>query len=473
LSDRERGRWIFGQLKGFFDWWDWDDEGQPIGGKTFKFRLNGKVVCRSVWLGMYGICGTGSQYNKMRERVEQGLAEAYDKDNCNDGDVNGCTKGQTQTCAWMGVCSWFCLYAHCNGDYMPDRDKTVLPHIDLKALHAEYKADMSYHGRSGAASYEYFVKVWNGEPLLESFQISTLKYNFEHCDICTEHATALANAKTALERQEIKRVRALHLEQCKKERMCYEVVVRKAEAGLVTSLCIDGWSIWTTTAPHFCRSIKGLQVKGGIALKVTGAIVHGPPGVGSLHFYISDETVPHDTNLNVEVIRRTLLKIAEKGALHDTIHIQADNAGDNKNRWMFSFMMQLVRQGVGKKIVLAMLIVGHTHIDIDQKFRCSLPRHNECISMCAHALVCSIPAIHMKKMAVSKPILPTPEDMIDEWRKSYSSHHTQPEMEFIHAVRDIKKYFDSESKDGLDKLFGGYAGSRVLQTPLPPGPHTP
>jgi hypothetical protein len=393
MNDRERGRWIFGQLKGFYDWWDWDGQGHPTKGKSFQFRLNGKVVCRSVWLEMHGICPTGSQYNTMRQRVITGEQEAYDGDRIGDGNMldNNLAR-QRQTCGWMSVCSWFCLYAHCNGDYMPDREKTILPHVSIVDLHAEYEADMKFYGRSGAATYQYFVRVWAEEPLLETFEISNLKYNFEHCCKCSEYATALSKAKTACERQRIKAIRNFHLGQCKKERLQYEIVVRKAEASLVTSICIDGWSVWTTTAPHFCRPIKGYQLKGGVQLRVTGAIVHGPPGVGQLQFYISDETVPHDTNLNVEVIRRVLVELGHRGQLQDTIHIQTDNAGDNKvhphvcmhhaqtpkriidailwqNKHMFAFLMKLVKEGVGKKVVLTMLIVGHTHIDIDQKFR--------------------------------------------------------------------------------------------------------
>jgi hypothetical protein len=46
-----------------------------------------------------------------------------------------------------------------------------------------------------------------------------------------------------------------------------------------------------------------------------------------LDFYIAESTVPYDTNLNVEVLRRVLLKIQDKGGIHDTVYIQTDNAG--------------------------------------------------------------------------------------------------------------------------------------------------
>ena len=113
-------------------------------------------------------------------------------------------------------------------------------------------------------------------------------------------------------------------------------------------------------------------------------------------------------------------------------------AGDNKNRHMFAFCMLLVKQDVTKKVVLSMLIVGHTHIDIDQKF--------------------SIPALYMRKLARSKPCLATPEKCINEWLNAFGGTSPSPSIEFIHAVRDIKSYFDKSKH--LDKIFGGYAGTK-------------
>ena len=98
--------------------------------------------------------------------------------------------------------------------------------------------------------------------------------------------------------------------------------------------------------------------------------------------------------------------------------------------------MLLVREGVAKVITLSMLIVGHTHIKLDQRF--------------------SIPSIHMTKMARTTPMLATPEKMIDSWKQAYQGHPDSPSIEFVHAVRDIKGYFDTAGS--LDKIFGGHAG---------------
>jgi hypothetical protein len=51
----------------------------------------------------------------------------------------------------MGVAAYIIHYGAVNGDYMPDRDKTILPHIDIKTWHGEYEADMKEAGASFVA----------------------------------------------------------------------------------------------------------------------------------------------------------------------------------------------------------------------------------------------------------------------------------------------------------------------------------
>eukprot|EP00965_Chrysotila_dentata_P050726 1681373-Pleurochrysis_carterae.AAC.1 len=48
---------------------------------------------------------------------------------------------------------------------------------------------------------------------------------------------------------------------------------------------------------------------------------------------------------------------------------QLDNASDNKSRWMLGFFAWLVKLGWVKEVRLPMMMVGHTHEDIDALFR--------------------------------------------------------------------------------------------------------
>ena len=74
-------------------------------------------------------------------------------------------------------------------------------------------------------------------------------------------------------------------------------------------------------------------------------------------------------NLTIEVLRRTLKKIhTEFGFLPPVLHLQLDNASDNKSQLFLAFLAYLVQEGVFLKVKLSYLLVGHTHKDIDQYF---------------------------------------------------------------------------------------------------------
>eukprot|EP00965_Chrysotila_dentata_P005871 193158-Pleurochrysis_carterae.AAC.1 len=48
---------------------------------------------------------------------------------------------------------------------------------------------------------------------------------------------------------------------------------------------------------------------------------------------------------------------------------QLDNAGDNKSRWVIGFFGWLIKLAFVKEVRLSMMMVGHTHEDIDAVFR--------------------------------------------------------------------------------------------------------
>ena len=91
-------------------------------------------------------------------------------------------------------------------------------------------------------------------------------------------------------------------------------------------------------------------------------------------------------------------------------------------------------------VVLSMLIVGHTHIDIDQFF--------------------SIPAKHMNSIAGQTPLLRTPQEAMDCWRAAFK-HISPPDFEVLHQVFDYMGHFGIGTKSSaLDPTFGGHGTSR-------------
>ena len=52
-----------------------------------------------------------------------------------------------------------------------------------------------------------------------------------------------------------------------------------------------------------------------------------------------------------------------------TSHTQVDNASDNKNRWVLGFFAWVIKQGWVTEVRVSMMMVGHTHEDIDALFK--------------------------------------------------------------------------------------------------------
>ena len=84
--------------------------------------------------------------------------------------------------------------------------------------------------------------------------------------------------------------------------------------------------------------------------------------------FLVDSTVPGGGNLILEILRQVLNDLGERNELpteNPTLYLQFDNCGENKNKTMFAFLVDLVRRSIFSKIKVGFLMVGHTHKDID------------------------------------------------------------------------------------------------------------
>ena len=103
---------------------------------------------------------------------------------------------------------------------------------------------------------------------------------------------------------------------------------------------------------------------------MTGVLVHGV----AEHYYILDDDMKKDSNMNCELIARSLDKAA--GALAEVntqmpVHfaLQADNTcREEKNTVALTQLAVLVGQDRFKSATASFAGVGHSHIDIDQRF---------------------------------------------------------------------------------------------------------
>lgn len=102
--------------------------------------------------------------------------------------------------------------------------------------------------------------------------------------------------------------------------------------------------------------------------------------------YFHYDYIKKGANLTCSILVDMLLRMLELGAQfgrEHTLNIQADNATDNKNYHLLALLCFLVEQRAFKAINLNFLMVGHTHEDVDQMFKCfsSKLRKNDAITM--------------------------------------------------------------------------------------------
>lgn len=74
-------------------------------------------------------------------------------------------------------------------------------------------------------------------------------------------------------------------------------------------------------------------------------------------------------NFTAECVVRVLSELAQLRPLPPTLYLQGDNGTDNKNRTIIGLNTFLVARGVVKRLEHIFLLSGHTHEDVDQRFR--------------------------------------------------------------------------------------------------------
>jgi hypothetical protein len=239
--------------------------------------------------------------------------------------------------------------------------------------------DCRYKANEGedAVSEKWFMHVWHTHPLLAHVQMARKIRNFQLCTTChriNEGITAAHKAHKKPELEKWRNIRREHHALQRGERLSYYKRRREGTSDLSgeehLSIILDKWDSAKTTVPFWARepSFLGAQEKHQMLQQhVLGVIVHGQPH--TYYLYTFNDNLKGDANMNIEGIRRTLLKHLEGGRrMPRILYVQADNASDNKNFAMIAFLAVLVFHDYVEEVQLSFLLVGHTHEDIDQFF---------------------------------------------------------------------------------------------------------
>ena len=193
---------------------------------------------------------------------------------------------------------------------------------------------------------------------------------FARCAQCHAFKCELMRAHSGRERDEIRMKRKQHLENQYAERQAYYDKREKAmkRPDKYMSMIIDGMDQAKLDMPHFARASKGNAKPLGNSL--IGVLVHG---VEFKQFLVS-HAMKGGGNEMMTVLTTTIIELQEDyrsagKKWPDVLYLQLDNTcKDNKNKALMTYLSELVKMGVFKKVKCSFLYVGHTHEDIDQRF---------------------------------------------------------------------------------------------------------
>ena len=253
-------------------------------------------------------------------------------------------------------------------DAMPD-DGTFICHFPRKKdLYDQYMLD-ALDDTSGilvGCKPDHFLKT-----LRVGFEEIRLRKHcrFAKCDFCEEWKGRMHDQSVdAAVRAEAKERYTEHANWAHvRERGFYHTKKLKAEKDPTNfmSIALDGTDQMYQGLPHFGQKIKGDGIEMRLKVHTQIAMVHGRQPM----VFVATEDIYGDPNLTIECLNRIFKREEEQrpNGLPDTLFLQLDNCfRENKNTYVFAYLVWIIERTVFKDIFVSFLPVGHTHFDADQ-----------------------------------------------------------------------------------------------------------
>ena len=224
--------------------------------------------------------------------------------------------------------------------------------------------------RSGGSPYSYpnFTSLWR--QLCPHIKVQRKgRSGFSECNSCIEYknllySTGLSNASRRIVAGRF----GQHLLKQMAQRERYDTHKAKARPDAsgkrgVLSIAIDAMAQHNGgTVPHYgSDNPKKESTKQKMEFKPMVILLHHV----CLLVLCAGGWLLHGQSLVAECIHASLL--AYPGSLPRKLHLQLDNANDNKSHVVIGYCAILVYFGYFETVSIHFLIVGHTHIDLDQK----------------------------------------------------------------------------------------------------------
>lgn len=323
-----------------------------------------------------------------------------------------------------------------------------LPQVLVRDVYEEYttfcNAMRDTSGAERALNVSQFREMWKRE--YGYVKCSRPKGTFKVCETCARITMNMKNSKDTDEYMRMKKTRQHHLDMQRAQRRCYyeNKVEGMASPEDVLSLIQDGMDQAKSNLPLLQRRSKNDSVQ-LMKQKVVGVIAHGH----GHYIYVAQPPVVGNANLTIECLWRTILKLQERyeRALWKwpgKLHLQLDNASDNKSKAFFGFAAQLIEEGVFDEVNMNFLIVGHTHEDVDQYF--------------------SVISQHLRSLMYhnASDLVISFEDFQRQLRSAFSETNKPQCVELILACHDFVSFYNIPSKH-----FSGMNDFHRFQITLP------
>ena len=114
-----------------------------------------------------------------------------------------------------------------------------------------------------------------------------------------------------------------------------------------------------TNLPNTKHVAKSTSALWRLRTHVTGVLVHTRAPHGKLAFVFVDLLqFPHDSNLTITLLLRSLVSVCQQQQLSENLYIQMDNTSrENKNRYVLAFCALLVKLKIFNKVYMTYKII--------------------------------------------------------------------------------------------------------------------
>ena len=236
--------------------------------------------------------------------------------------------------------------------------------------------DSSLTAKFQTPSWSSFWRQWDSRwKRLIRFRKQT---QHAQCGICFRCTSFLQRTNATIEeKRKVAHEWRLHLMCQYKDRLIYwhlRFTSRNLREALILTIIIDSMDKTKSSWPQWpFRLPKQLDNFRRPKLVVTASLAHGFCGC---IFVSHDEQTPHGASGFCEVLSRTLDKVSEicaqrRWRFPTQLVVQVDNTtGQAKNSETLVFLSTLVGTGHFVSAVENVLLVGHTHEDVDLLFGC-------------------------------------------------------------------------------------------------------